>query len=115
MRISDWSSDVCSSDLSDEFFASRYQQVSHYFFDPTGEILVPEPAFVPRGGHLASALVRGLLQGTDPRLRDVAESFIPEGMSLDLSVPVSADGVATVSLRGDDGVDRKSTRLNSSH
>ncbi|HEY9562721.1 MAG TPA: LpqB family beta-propeller domain-containing protein, partial [Nocardioides sp.] len=90
--------------VSDEFFASRYQQVSLYFFDPTGEILVPEPAFVPRGGQLASALVRGLLQGTDPRLRDVAESFIPEGMSLDLSVPVSADGVATVSLRGDDGV-----------
>src|SRR3546814_13532217 len=49
--------------VSDEFVASRYQQVSLYFFDPTGEILVPEPAFVPRGGQLASALVRGLQIG----------------------------------------------------
>src|SRR3546814_19006769 len=99
MRISDWSSDVCSSDLSDEFFASRYQQVSHYFFDPTGEILVPEPAFVPRGGHLASALVRGLLQGTDPRLRDVAESFIPEGMSRSEERRVGKEGVSTCRSR----------------
>src|SRR3546814_19033117 len=78
--------------VSDEFFASRYQQVSLYFFDPTGEILVPEPAFVPRGGQLAIALVRGLLQGPVTRLRDVTESFLPGGMSLALSVPVSADG-----------------------
>ena len=32
------------------WFAPRFRQVSLYFFDPTGQILVPEPVFVPSGG-----------------------------------------------------------------
>ena len=35
--------------VRDSWFAQRYSQVSLYFFDPTGRILVPEPVFVPRG------------------------------------------------------------------
>ncbi|MDT0202097.1 LpqB family beta-propeller domain-containing protein [Nocardioides sp. AE5] len=86
--------------VSEEFFAARYQQLALYFFDPTVQVLVPEPVFVPRGGQLATALVRGLLRGPGSGLDGVSQTFIPAGMNLDLSVPVE-DGLATVSLRGD--------------
>lgn len=88
--------------VADSWFEDRYRQVSLFFFDPTGQILVPEPVYVPRGGQLATVLMRGLLEGPVTKAPGVAQSFIPAGLSLDeLSVPVSAEGVAQVSLRGD--------------
>lgn len=86
--------------VSDEYFEARYRQVSLYFLDPSANVVVPEPVFVPRSGQLASVLMRGLLLGPDPRLRGVVHSYIPDGLTLDLAPPVSADGVAEVSLRG---------------
>ncbi len=85
------------------WFEQRFRQVALYFFDPTAEILVPEPVFVPRGEQLSTALVAGLLRGPGSELRRVARSFIPSGLSAGLSVPVSADGVADVALTGDTG------------
>lgn len=88
--------------VSDSWFEDRYRQVSLFFFDPTGQVLVPEPVYVPRGGQLATVLMRGLLEGPVTTTPGVAQSFIPPGLALDeLSVPVSAEGVAQVSLRGD--------------
>lgn len=88
--------------VSDSWFEDRYRQVSLYFFDPTGQILVPEPVYVPRGGQLSTVLMRGLLAGPVTRSPGVAQSFIPAGLTLDeLSVPVSEEGLAEVSLRGD--------------
>lgn len=88
--------------VPDSWFEDRYRQVSLYFFDPNGQILVPEPVFVPRGGQLSTVLMRGLLAGPVTRPPGVAQSFIPEGLALDeLSVPVSDEGLAEVSLRGD--------------
>ena len=98
--------------VSDSWFAASYQQVSLYFFDPTGQILVPEPVFVPSGDQFATSLIRGLLRGPGNQLRGVSRSFIPKGMTLDLSVPVSADGLAEVTLQGDiSGLDQETIEL----
>lgn len=85
--------------VADSWFQDRFRQVSLYFFDPSAEILVPEPVYVPRGGQLPTSLVRGLLRG--PPAPGATVSFFPRGAALDdVSVPVS-DGVADVALRGD--------------
>ncbi|WP_028659691.1 LpqB family beta-propeller domain-containing protein [Nocardioides insulae] len=82
------------------WFDSRYRQVSLYFFDPTAEILVPEPVFVARGSSLATELVRGLAQGPAAGATGVARTYFPAGVSEGLSVPVSSDGKAEVALTG---------------
>ena len=40
--------------VPETWFEQRFRQVSLYFFDPTAQILVPEPVFVPRGEQLAT-------------------------------------------------------------
>jgi hypothetical protein len=87
--------------VPESWFEQRFRQVSLYFFDPTAQILVPEPVFVPRGEQLATTLIKGLLRGPSPELARVSRSFIPPGLTLGLSVPVSADGVADISLQGE--------------
>ena len=85
------------------WFEQRFRQVSLYFFDPTAQILVPEPVFVPRGEQLATTLIRSLLRGPGPGMGQVSRSFIPPGLTFGLSVPVSADGVADIVLKGEAG------------
>jgi len=85
------------------WFDARFTQVSLYYFDPSGQILVPEPVFVPRGNQLATTLVRSLLAGPSDALDGVARTFLPAGVSAGLSVPVDRDGVASVDLKGDLG------------
>lgn len=85
------------------WFDARFTQVSLYYFDPTGQILVPEPVFVPRGNQLATTLVRSLLAGPSDALDGVARTFLPAGISPGLSVPVDGNGVASVDLKGDLG------------
>jgi Lipoprotein LpqB beta-propeller domain/Sporulation and spore germination len=89
--------------VPDSWFEQRFRQVSLYFFDPSARILVPEPVFVPRGEQLATALTSALLRGPGPALEGISRSFIPEGLSFGLSVPVSEEGVADLSLRGYNG------------
>ena len=84
------------------FYDQEYQEADVYFFDPSGRILVPEPVHVPEGSQLASALVRSLVRGPGPSLDGVVRSFLPPGLSPAVSVPVSAGGVADVSLNGPD-------------
>lgn len=85
--------------VPETWFDRVYRRVSLYFFDPTTQILVPEPVFVPDGDQLASSMVRGLLDDptTDPR---VTRTFVPPGFE-SFSVPVTATGLAKVSLLGD--------------
>ncbi len=80
------------------YFDSRYQQYFVYFFDPTAQVLVPEPTYLPRGEQAATLLVRRLLRGPQPRLDGVLRTFIPGGTQYVLSVPVSPEGVAEVEL-----------------
>ena len=89
--------------VPETWYAPRYRQVALYFFDPTGQILVPEPVFVPQGEQLASTLVRGLLAGPPSATADFARSFLPPGLNPGLSVPVSADGIADIALSGGAG------------
>lgn len=79
-------------------FESRYQQYFVYYFDPSGEVLIPQPTYLPHGEQAATLLVRRLLEGPDPRLEGVLRSYIPGGTEYVLSVPVSLEGVAEVTL-----------------
>ncbi len=93
--------------VPDSWFDDWYQRVSLYFFDPTSEVLVPEPVFVPRGDQLASSLVRGLLTPASGEDQDVSRTYFPPGTAHGLSVPIE-DGIAEVSLSGDpDAVDEE--------
>ncbi len=82
------------------WFQQRYRQASLFYFDPTAQVLVPEPVFVPVGETFATNLVSALVAGPPARLRDVVKTFIPSGLSVGLSVPV-IDGVAALDLQGD--------------
>ncbi|MBZ5737322.1 LpqB family beta-propeller domain-containing protein [Nocardioides mangrovi] len=87
--------------VPESWFEQRYQAASLYYFDPTAQILVPEPVYVSSGQQLASNLVQALLLGPGPTLDRVSQSFVPAGMKLSLSVDVSDDGIADIGLRGD--------------
>ncbi|WP_244929519.1 LpqB family beta-propeller domain-containing protein [Nocardioides sp. W7] len=85
--------------VPESWFEARFRRLSLSFFDPSAEILVPEPVFVADDDALATRLVEGLLDGPGPALAPSSRSFFPPGARLgDLSVPVSPDGVAEVSL-----------------
>ncbi len=86
--------------VTTDWFKDRYRQASLYFFDPTAQVLVPEPVFVPVGESFATNLVEALVAGPPPRLREVVQTFIPSGLSVGLSVPV-VEGVAVLDLQGD--------------
>lgn len=83
------------------WFQQRFTQVALYYFDRTAQILVPEPVFLPAGSQRATSLVSALLEGPPDRLRPVVRSFLPAGVSVGLSVPVTDDGVAEVNLVGE--------------
>lgn len=88
--------------VPETWFELQFRRMSLYFFDPTAQILVPEPVLVPTGEQLASSLVRGLLDDptSDPR---ITRTFVPPGFTLGLSVPITTAGIAEVSLVGDPG------------
>lgn len=88
--------------VPDSWFGDWYQRVSLYFFDPSAEVLVPEPVFVPRGDTFASSLVRGLLMPLAEEDAEVVRSFFPPGVR-GLSVPITSGGIAEVALSGDPG------------
>ncbi|HEY7146677.1 MAG TPA: LpqB family beta-propeller domain-containing protein [Streptosporangiaceae bacterium] len=77
-----------------------YQQRNLYFLDPYGEVLVPDPVFVPQNdtsSDLATRLVRGLLNNPQGWLAGAARTAFPRGTKL--AGPVSINGPnATVSL-----------------
>ncbi|GAB3257291.1 LpqB family beta-propeller domain-containing protein [Nocardioides dilutus] len=83
------------------WYAQRFRQVSLYFFDPTSQVLVPDPVFVPRASDLASTLVQRLIAGPAPELTDYARNALPAGADPEISVPVTDDGLARVDLEGD--------------
>jgi hypothetical protein len=85
-----------------QWFEQRFRQVSLYFFDPSGQLLVPEPVFVPRGLQFASSLVNGLLRGPSVELTTAEQTFLPAGLR-SVSVPVDGDGIAHVDLTSDSG------------
>lgn len=96
--------------VPESWFADWYQRASLFHFDATGDILVPEPVFVPEGDQAATSLVRGLLAPRDPETRRVTTTAFPDGVQAPLAVPVSRGGVADVVLEGDAVVDDLTTQ-----
>jgi hypothetical protein len=97
--------------VPETWFEDQFRRMSLYFFDPTAQILVPEPVFVPEGDQLPSSLVAGLLDDpmSDPR---ISRTFVPPGFKLGLSVPITTAGIAEVSLVGDPAsVDEETSKL----
>src|SRR3546814_1341801 len=105
MRISDWSSDVCSSDLLDLGVAAEalrlLAHVEHRQAEPFGDPRREGDAGGLATGDAVDRLVAGL--ALNQRAGEVHElrAGAREG-----------DDLAAVDV---DGADRKSTRLNSSH
>lgn len=96
--------------VPDSWFGDWYQRVSLYLFDPTSEVLVPEPVFAPRGDQFASSLVRGLLTQPSEESQQVSRTYFPPGTTQGLSVPISS-GIAEVALSGDpDAIDDETAR-----
>lgn len=96
--------------VSSDWFRDRYRQASLFFFDPTAQVLVPEPVFVPSGTTFATSLISALLAGPPPRLRDVVKTFVPPRLTVGLSVPV-IDGVAILDLGGEAGTTSSEAEL----
>src|SRR3546814_10193627 len=90
MRISDWSSDVCSSDLRDV----------HEEITPVGEAVV----------HL----LQGMNDEVDRRLERLVDRKLADEPVFELAPEIDLLG-ETLIIDDDEKVDRKSTRLNSSH
>src|SRR3546814_5446319 len=110
MRISDWSSDVCSSDLAEDPFAIRYLR---------GEVVAALAGGGAEREVAAEAALHGVLE-----VGPVAEVLTDEG---EVACPVAggegrALGVHEIGILGAGQdvhrlgqPDRKSTRLNSSN
>src|SRR3546814_2237240 len=136
MRISDWSSDVCSSDLLDAGVAGDEELAAQLLVDLFGDLqaaaeLHPGVLFlgVEAKGHggeelggrdLAYPVVRGAVAHLDGAVGDGIHGL--EGRddlaaAIDLDRQLSARGCADVvgQLVRAGAQDRKSTRLNSSH
>lgn len=88
--------------VPETWFGDWYERASLYYFDPSGEVLVPEPVFAPRGDQFASSLVRGLVTQPTPEEADVVRTSFPPAPTQGLAVPI-VSGIARVALSGDPG------------
>src|SRR3546814_1620045 len=111
MRISDWSSDVCSSDLVDRYAGALGQ--------PTRTAMLRASAgnwknlFNPQTGYIEPRLASGLFTTFSNPL--TGDGFV-EGSSAQYTWFVPQDTGGLVEKMGSrEAADRKSTRLNSSH
>src|SRR3546814_1341930 len=107
MRISDWSSDVCSSDLV-AFYANDVAAVSATMLREARLSEADWLAMLPATGPMA----RSVLAGRDDLPTGVRRALVAMG-SGSVALP-QPDGTAEATEATAD-TDRKSTRLNSSH
>src|SRR3546814_4676338 len=116
MRISDWSSDVCSSDLGD---AGRGRGVARGEGEGARRLLKRYRLPMPRleAGRALAPMVSAMMDVSDGLLIDAWRTAVASGaaMRIDLdAVPLSPEYAAVRGV-GLDARERKSTRLNSSH
>src|SRR3546814_9772565 len=112
MRISDWSSDVCSSDLftqhleegSDVFASTAAADPEHAFAGRVDDHRGVAMAFLDSEFVHPQDLDAGQIDGTQLLLQSGAVDVLD-------GLPVQAEELCDMPDRGD----RKSTRLNSSH
>lgn len=83
--------------LTDIDVSRSYRPLNVYFLDPSQQILVPDPVFVPKSPGTSTALVKRLLRGPSGWLDPGVTSAFPVGTALSGSVPVE-NGIAEVDL-----------------
>src|SRR3546814_9753908 len=106
MRISDWSSDVCSSDLLAELPDETREYLLSAFSTDDGELRL-----VMRSPHIAVSHVDATRDDFEAALR----LAIQHGQAWNHVPWIRASMRALAELLNDTPTDRKSTRLNSSH
>jgi hypothetical protein len=95
--------------ISQQDFVREYRRVQVFFPDPSGQVLVPDPVFLPVRSGLVTALVKRLLQGPTTWLAPAVQSAIPAGTELESpEVPIES-GTADIRL-SDRGAPRDPTR-----
>src|SRR3546814_8672423 len=111
MRISDWSSDVCSSDLragdgvgDAQLFGDVKQLVRRHALEVAQRVL--REALGDVGRRQALALVVAVV---------VARHAVVAAAAVAVAVAAVAEALAAVVVLAAAALDRKSTRLNSSH
>src|SRR3546814_3177944 len=122
MRISDWSSDVCSSDLRGVTERGNIDPRERFMSQPT--ILDGDADILLLCDHASNVVPEGITLGIAPELLDlhIAIDLGAEPLTRALAERLDAPAIlATVSRlvidlpREPDHPDRKSTRLNSRH
>jgi hypothetical protein len=84
--------------VSEAFFSEYFRPFDLYFFDRTGDALIPDSVWLPLGDQLATRLVSGLLAGPSSWLGNQATTALTTDPASAVSVPVRSDGVAVVQL-----------------
>src|SRR3546814_6392536 len=124
MRISDWSSDVCSSDLPSGavgYLEAKVPAVGTHWIRTTDLAMIDEDGFIFHKGRGDGAILRG---GFKVLPETIVQALTKHPAVFDASVIGQPDArlgqvpVAAVQLRSDApkvSEDRKSKRLNSSH
>src|SRR3546814_9555158 len=102
MRISDWSSDVCSSDLLDELAAQDFVERKRR----VGTTVAFRSPAKPFQGDIDQAVESLLNFGRSTKVKLLEMERVPARAPIDEELRVEA---------GTPLLDRKSTRLNSSH
>src|SRR3546814_6781254 len=107
MRISDWSSDVCSSDLP----AKRFRGIMRIIYMGTPDFAVPTLEMLVKAGHEVIAVYSQPPRpaGRGKALRPTPVHARAEAMGLEVRTPVSLKDADVQTADG------KSTRLNSCH
>src|SRR3546814_3201975 len=123
MRISDWSSDVCSSDLNIISDEARLQLTVRSYTDAVRDHLLDGIARIAKG----EAIAAGVPEDRMPVVTVQRDEYTPatyntpeftEEMASFLTTSFGSERVVKMPpvMGGEDfGRDRKSTRLNSSH
>src|SRR3546814_3889281 len=101
MRISDWSSDVCSSDLATQ---RNYRRILERFAEKCRDL----PVAALKRSHIKTMI--GQMED-----RPQAANSLLKRLKTLLNFAADIDMIQHKPLLGMRGLDRKSTRLNSSH
>lgn len=96
--------------VSQTLFAGSWVRAEVSFWDVTGNVLVPDPRFVPRGAAAVQATAAAVLSGPSSGIQDAVRPSIEQGPQVS-AVTLSDNGVANVELTGElDGFDAQARR-----
>src|SRR3546814_10602635 len=109
MRISDWSSDVCSSDLDLLHKEPTKLKIEGINLTYSGLIPQIQKSFLSKDKDAMQPHIRAFVD------RVVTFTTCPECEGTRLSEPARSSKIAGISIADACAIDRKSTRLNSSH